>query len=146
MPAVRVYVPLGRRGLLALVTEREVRATGDRPLTAYAVTSGLEAAHPGEGAEELEYLAFCDAAAAARALREPSSDRRVVVSADADAGWLVDGEGGRAAVALTTAIPLSRVASLHVDDVDAVAAGNESADEMLWYDATELDEVRALFG
>jgi hypothetical protein len=145
MPAVRIYVPLGRTGLLALASDRVLEAEAGRPLVAYAVTRGLEAAHPGEGVEELEYLAFCDAATAARALRETPTDRRVVVSADADADWLSDHEGGTAAVALTSALPIARIASLHVDDEAALAAGDDSPDELLWYDATELGEVRAFF-
>jgi hypothetical protein len=145
MPAVRVYLPLARHGLLELAQERALRS-GARPLVAYAVTPGLEAAHPGEGAEELEYLAFCDAAAAAISVRESPTDRRVVLSADADPDWLADSEGGTAAVALTADLPLSRIASIHVDDAAALEAGDESPDEMLWYDATELDEVRAFFG
>jgi hypothetical protein len=32
-----------------------------------------------------------------------------------------------------------------VDDPAALEAGDESADEMLWYDATELDEVSGFF-
>jgi hypothetical protein len=145
MPAVRVYVPLDRRGLLALVEERALRSGEGGPVVAYAVTPGLEAAHPGEGAEELEYLAFCDAAGAASRLRERSTDRRVVVSADADPDWLADSEGGTAAVSLTADLPRSRIASFHVDDPTALEAGDESADEMLWYDATELDEVSGFF-
>jgi hypothetical protein len=145
MPAVRVYVPLGRAGLLALAADRVLEPMAGQPLVAYAVTPGLEAAHPGEGVEELEYLAFCDAAAAARALRESPTDRRVVVSADADADWLSDHDGGTAAVALATAVPLARIASLHVDDEGALAAGDDSPDELLWYDATELGDVRSFF-
>lgn len=144
MPAVRVYVPLGRRGLLALADEKVLRAEPGDTLVAYAVTPGLAAAHPGEGVEELEYLAFCDAAAAARALRETADARRVVVAADADADWLVDTDGGTAAVAVRSELPLSRIASFHVDDPAAIAAGDDSPDELLWYDATELDEVRGL--
>jgi hypothetical protein len=145
MPAVRVYVPLGRRGLLALAEDRALRPEEGRTLVAYAVTPGLAAAHPGEGVEELEYLAFCDAAAAARSLREAEGERRVVVSADADADWLADSDGGTAAVAVGAALPLSRIASFHVDDPAALVAGDDSPDELLWYDATELDEVRAFF-
>ena len=144
MPVVRVYIPLGRRGLLALARDRVLR--GEDAGQAYAVTAGLEAAHPAEGVEELEYLAFCDAAAAARALREKPTDRRVVAAADADAAWLSDGDGGTAAVAVSADLPLSRIASFHVDDATALGSGDESPDELLWYDATEIDEVRAFFG
>lgn len=146
MPAVRIYVPLGRAGLVALAKDRVIAPAAGHPMVAYAVTPGLEAAHPGEGVEELEYLAFCDAVGAARGLRESPSDRRVVAAADADPEWLSDQDGGTSAVAVVSALPLARVASLHVDDVAAIEAGDESPDELLWYDATELDEVRSFFG
>lgn len=146
MPATRIYVPLSRSGLLALARDRVLAPGEDGHLVAYAVTPGLEAAHPGEGVEELEYLAFCDAAAAARTVRESAADRRVVVSADADSAWLSDHDGGTSAVAVSATLPLARIASLHVDDEAAQAAGDESPDELLWYDATELDEVRSFFG
>ncbi len=145
MPAVRIYVPLGRAGLVALAKARVLAPGEEGHLVAYAVTPGLEAAHPGEGVEELEYLAFCDAAAAARALRESPTDRRVVASADVDREWLADHDGGTSAVSVSGAVPLARIASLHVDDETALAAGDESPDELLWYDATELDEVRSFF-
>jgi hypothetical protein len=48
-------------------------------------------------------------------------------------------------VALVRELPLARVASLHVDDEAALAAGDESADELLWYDVTELGEVGGFF-
>ncbi len=145
MPAVRVYVPLGRQGLLALAQDRRLGGAPGSPLRAYAVTPGLQAAHPGEGAEELEYLAFCDAAAAARSLREAPGERRVVVAADTEPDWLEDSDGGTAAVGIREDVPLSRVASFHVDDPAALASGDESPDELLWYDATELDEVVGFF-
>ena len=144
MPAVRIYVPLSARVVKAL-GERRALGVGDRPVVAYAVTPGLEAAHPGEGREELEYLAFCDAVAAAGDLRDSAGDRRVIVSADADPDWLEDSEGGTSAVRLRRDLPLSRIASVHVDDEAAIAAGDESPDELLWYDVTELDEVRGFF-
>lgn len=143
MPVVRVYIPLGRRALLALARDRVLPA--DATAHAYAVTPVLEAAHPAQGVEELEYVAFCDAAAAAKALREKPNDRRVVAAADADPTWLSDGDGGTAAVAVSADVPLSRIASFHVDDPAALGAGDESPDEMLWYDATEIDEVRSFF-
>jgi hypothetical protein len=40
-------------------------------------------------------------------------------------------------------LPLSRVASFHIDDESAVDDEDEEADELLWYDVTELDDVRS---
>jgi len=46
-------------------------------------------------------------------------------------------------VRLAASVPMSRIASFHVDEVAGVATEPE-VDDLLWYDATELDEVRAL--
>ncbi|GAA2034815.1 hypothetical protein GCM10009740_26860 [Terrabacter terrae] len=146
MPVVRVYVPLGRAGLEELAGTGALAAGPGSPRTAYAVTSRLERVAPGLDVEDLEYAAFSDAVAAAAQLRGTPSDRRVVASADADASWVAPREGAPVSkVALTAPVPLARVASFHVDD--EVAAGvEEEADELLWYDVTELDDVRSFFG
>ena len=44
---------------------------------------------------------------------------------------------------LVAPLPLSRVASFHIDDESAVDSVDEEADELLWYDVTELDDVRS---
>jgi hypothetical protein len=145
MPVVRVYVPVGRDGLEELAAAGVLAAGPGSPRQAYAVTPGLEKAAPGLDLDGLEYAAFSDAVRAASALRSAPADRRVVVSADADPGWVVPREGTPISkVVLTSAIPLSRVASFHVDD-DVTAGADEEADELLWYDVTELDDVRAFF-
>ena len=46
-------------------------------------------------------------------------------------------------VRLVASVPLRRIASFHVDE-SAEAAKDVEADDLLWYDATELDEVRSL--
>jgi hypothetical protein len=43
-------------------------------------------------------------------------------------------------VLLTAPLPLARVASFHIDD-EAAAGSEEEADELLWYDVTELDDL-----
>lgn len=146
MPVVRVYVPLGRSGLEELAARGSLAAGPGTPRIAYAVTPGLEQAAPGLDLEDLEYAAFSDAVDAATALRAAASDRRVVASADADPGWVAPGDGLHVSrVVLTAPVPLSRVASFHVDDEVTVGL-DEEADELLWYDVTELDDVRAFFG
>ena len=107
------------------------------------MTAGLAQAAPGEDAEDLEYTAFCDAVDAA-ALVRATGDRRVVLSADADPGWVVERGGSPATkVLVTAAVPRARVAAFHVDEERGAP---EDADELLWYDVTELDEVRRLLG
>ena len=146
MPVVRVYVPLGRAGLEELATAGALAAGPGTPRTAYAVTSGLEHAAPGLDVEDLEYAAFSHAVEAAAGLRSVRSDRRVVAAADADATWVAPRDGAPVSkVVLTAPLPLSRVASFHVDD-EAAGDVDEEADELLWYDVTELDDVRSFFG
>ena len=146
MPVVRVYVPLGRAGLEELATAGALAAGPGTARTAYAVTSGLEQAAPGLDVEDLEYAAFSDAVEAAAGLRSVRSDRRVVAAADADATWVAPRDGAPVSkVVLTAPLPLSRVASFHVDD-EAAGDVDEEADELLWYDVTELDDVRSFFG
>ena len=146
MPVVRVYVPLGRAGLEELADTGALAAGPGTPRTAYAVTSRLEQAAPGLDVEDLEYAAFSDAVEAAAGLRSTRSDRRVVASADADASWVAPRDGAPVSkVVLTSPVPLSRVASFHLDD-EVTGGVDEEADELLWYDATELDDVRSFFG
>ena len=146
MPVVRVYVPLGRDGLDELAGAGSLAAGPGTPRPAYAVTRGLEQAAPGLDVEDLEYAAFSDAVDAAGALRAARADRRVVVAADADESWVAPRDGLPVTkVVLTSAIPLSRVASFHIDDSVTVGT-DEEADELLWYDVTELDDVRSFLG
>ena len=144
MPVVRVYVPLGRDGLEELATSGRLSAGPGTPRVAFAVTRALEASAPGHDVEDLEYAAFSDAVAAAAGVRESPHHRRVVAAADADPSWVVQGVADPASgVVLVAPLPLSRVASFHVDDESAVDSVDEEADELLWYDVTELDDVRA---
>lgn len=146
MPVVRVYVPLGRAGLEELAVTGALTAGPGAPRIAYAVTSRLERLAPGLDVEDLEYAAFSDAVTAAAALRSMPSDRRVVASADADPSWVAPRDGAPVSkVVLTAPLPLARVASFHVDD-EVTAGVDEEADELLWYDVTELDDVRSFFG
>ena len=145
MPVVRIYVPLGRAGLEELASTGALAAGPGTPRTAYAVTSGLEAAAPGLDVEDLEYAAFSDAVEAAAGLRSSRADRRVVAAADADPTGVSPRDGAPVSkVVITAPVPLSRVASFHVDDEVTVGI-DEEADELLWYDVTELDDVRSFF-
>jgi hypothetical protein len=144
MPVVRVYVPLGRTALEELAADGSLPAGPSSPISAYAVTSALRSRAPGLDVEDLEYAAFSDAVGAAAGVRESPHHRRVVAAADADPSWVVQGVADPASgVVLVAPLPLSRVASFHIDDEAAVGRADEEADELLWYDVTELDDVRS---
>ena len=144
MPVTRVYVPIGRGGLEALAAAGSLPAGPQEPRTAYAVTPALRASAPGLDVEDLEYAAFSDAVAAAGLVRSSPGHRRVVAAADADAAWVGAGVASPASgIVLVAPLPLSRVASFHVDDESTAGTSDEEADELLWYDVTELDDVRS---
>lgn len=140
MSQSRVYLPLSARGLRALAETREV-GTGPQP--AFAVTERLERSLPLGDEDEWEYAALCEAVEAAGPLRENDADKRVVAAADVDDEWVGPraGDGvALSAVEVSQPVPLSRVVSFHVDEAGAA----DSLDDLLWYDATELDEVLRL--
>ena len=69
-----------------------------------------------------------------------SAHKRVIVAADVDSDWVaVEGEAD-SAVVVSEPVPLRRVVAFHVDE----NAGDEGTSDLLWYDATELDEVLRL--
>ena len=137
----RVYVALDRTALRRLATAGRLEPA---PFTAYAVTTDLRREHPNADDEELEYLAFIDAAsdgASDAATAAPTGGpARAVAAADVDADLLTDLlEPGApvSAVRVAAAVPRRQVASFHVADEGAGFA---------WYDATELDVVIDLLG
>jgi len=137
----RVYVALDRAALRRLATAGRLESA---PFTAYAVTTDLRREHPNADDEELEYLAFIDAASdvASDAATDAGTGgpARVVAAADVDADLLTDLlEPGAPVSAVRVAAPVPRrqVASFHVADEGAGFA---------WYDATELDVVIDLLG
>lgn len=144
MPVVRIYVPIGRRDLDDLAEKGLLDAARTSPRHAFAVTDKLRSQAAGLDVEELEYSAFSDAVGASRGVRSSPEDRRIVAAADADPTWVVVREGGPASsVEVVAPVPLSRIASFHVDEGAGGLAGDD--DDLLWYDVTELDEVRTLF-
>jgi hypothetical protein len=161
---VRIYLP-ATVGMLGGV--RSAGEVGPAPVTAFAVTPTLREWYAEGDEEELEYAAFSDAARAS--LRMLDADptvprRRVVLAADVPDGSVTPhADLDRAVVRIADAVPLSAVASLHVDgvaaepDVTAAVAvvleadlGDDDAQfvvdgaeghELEWYDVTELDQV-----
>lgn len=157
----RVYVP----ATLAMVAElrRRGRLTAAE---AYAVTPALRECYSAGDEEELEYVAFTEAAQAALRLlhADPAAPRRrVVIAADAPDAEVVPARPGdrhSGAVVRAGELPLSVVASIHVDQteaeadvaaaasaVPAAAAGDADAQlvvdgaedhELAWYDVSEL--------
>lgn len=144
MPVVRVYLPVGRADLAELASSGTLSAGRGAPREAYLVTPGLEAAGGSHDSEDLEYTAFGDAVEAAGRRRDAPGDRRVVAAADADPEWVVPREGTPVTrVALTTGLARSRIAAFHIDEKPGA---HDGTDDLLWYDVTEFDEVRALLG
>ncbi|GAA1960932.1 DUF6912 family protein [Catenulispora subtropica] len=162
---MRVYLPAT---LSALAELHKTGRLSPAPLTAYAVTPALREWYTEGDSEELEYAAMTDAARASLRLLADAPDaprRRVVIAAevpDAQAVPLYHGsEPGL--VRVSAEVPLSWVASLHVDDpavLDEVAlavvllgaaeAGDEDAvftvdgiddHELLWYATQELPDL-----
>jgi hypothetical protein len=160
----RVYVPATLAMLQRLVAEGEIDAVSG---TAFAVTATLREAYTAGDDDELAEVAMAEAARASlRLLAAEDADgtetlgpRRVVVAADVDDATprpdLDD-----AVVRLDAAVPMSAVASVHVDlgeassdveravaVIDAADLGDEEAEfvlgdaedhELAWYAAQEL--------
>lgn len=161
---MRVYLPTTLAGLAAAYADG---AFTPPPLPAHAVTGAVREWYVSGGLEEFEYAALTDAAEAS--LRALAADggprRRVVVAADvpdADVAVRPD-ERFRSAVTVASAVPLSRVASVHVDEpraepvvaaaataLPAADAGDDDArfaldeaeaTELLWYDVSEIADL-----
>lgn len=157
---MRVYLPATLPILAAAMNERP--APGFPPGPAFAVTPTLREWYASGDTEELEYIALSLAAAASVHLLadDPqAARRRVVVAADVDAGAVSTdhemGPSSRGRIDVAEPIPLGRIAAIHVDDADAVAAvtvaaqhphdelaAEEAADfELLWYATQELEQL-----
>lgn len=162
---MRVYLSSTIPALADALAKGEI---SEPPLRAFAVTPALREAYASGDDEELEYMAML--AAARQSLRLLAVDldaprRRVVLAADVadkEVSWQAyDDEP--AAVAVTTAIPVTTVAAGHIDapgaagDVAAAAdaigaadAGDEDAaftvdsaegHELAWYATQELQDI-----
>ncbi len=150
---MRVYIPATRHDLDADVLE---------PLRVHAVTPQLQEELADDDEEVLELVAFLAAADESVQLIAERNDlaRRVVISADVEPGGLVPPAAGELETILlpTWSIRWEQVAAIHADDalasddVAAAAQGDDDAferlgeHEMLWYDATERDDLRAQLG
>jgi hypothetical protein len=160
----RVYLPTTLAGLAAAHAGGVLVG----PLPAHGVTAAVREWYTEGDLEELEYVALTEAAEASLRLLAVAPDvarRRVVVAADVDETEVrdVDDARFRSAVLVSCDIPVSGVASVHVDEADAVPtvaaavdaipaadAGDDDArftldeaeaTELLWYDVSELGDL-----
>jgi hypothetical protein len=160
---MRIYVPATLPMVRKLLADEQLAPLGG---TAFALTPALREAYASGDTEELEYVALRDAARASLRLlsieligEQPTWARRVVVAADTDMAEARP-DLDDAAVRVTGPVPLSAVASVHIDDpeaeyavrrasevIDAADLGDLDAEfvlgeaedhELGWYDPTEL--------
>lgn len=140
---VRVYIPVSAADLGTLSADRELSSPADGR-RAFAVTDAVRVSDPGGDQESWEYAALQDAAASAITANDPV----VVAAADVPSDGITTGSTG-SRVLLRGAVPLPRIASLHVGD-DVLSATPTVPDhpgsgiELSWYDTTELDQVADL--
>ena len=144
---MRVYLPTTLPGLAAAVAQG---GFGPPPLLAFAVTPALREWYVDGDLEELEYAAMTDAAR--ESLRRLDADpaaapRRVVVALDVDDGAVQQRPDLHpAAVHVMEAIPVSNVASAHVDDPSAVSDVRAAAAAVRAADAGDEDAAFTVDG
>ena len=127
---MRVYLPSTLPALAAALRAGQVG-----PGPGFAVTPSLREAYASGDEEELEYTALTEAARASlRMLAEDPAapPRRVVLAAEIPSDQVkpgtTDKEPGR--VLIANAVPLTKLASAHVDDAEAVADVRAAAEAL----------------
>ena len=139
MPLTRVYLPLTPDDLTALA---EGRALGPAPRRAHAVTPALGKPGLVTDEEELEHAAWVAAAAEAVQPDGAPPRRRVIAAADVDAAIVLHPTSPDVPSRVEVSAPVERrrIVSFHVDE----EPGCTEPTDLLWYDVTELADVRAL--
>lgn len=139
MPLTRVYLPLTPADLTALA---EGRALGPVPRHAHAVTPALGKPGLVTDEEELEHAAWVAATEEALAASGEAPGRRVIAAADVDAAVVVHPTSPDVPSRVEVSAPVERrrIVSFHVDE----ERGGTEPTDLLWYDVTELADVRAL--
>lgn len=159
---MRIYLPATLELLVGARSAAGGRTTLDlAPGRAHTVTAALAAALPEEDQEGLEYsahLAAADDSLGALALAPQAPRLRLVLTLEVPDDVVVDAPGDAAiltpsAVDLVAAVVGATLVCAHVDEPEAAAdvvatlAGDDAAVErlverdLLWYDATELDDI-----
>ena len=145
---MRVFLP---STLPALAQALRVGLVGPGPVPGFAVTPSLREAYASGDEEELEYTALTEAARASLRLlaADPAAPpRRVVLAAEIPADQVKldarDKEPGR--VLIAEAVPIKRLASAHVDDVEAGADVRAAADALPAADVGDEDAMFAVDG
>jgi hypothetical protein len=147
---MRVFLPSTLPALAEALRVGQV-GSGPGPVPGFAVTPSLREAYASGDEEELEYAALTEAARAS--LRMLAGDpaapsRRVVLAAEIPADQVKpdakDHEPAR--VLISAAIPVERLASGHVDDVEAGADVRAAADALPAADAGDEDARFAVDG
>jgi hypothetical protein len=127
-----VYLPATIETLRTLHEDGQL---GGGSLTAFAVTPGLREWSLDDDVEALEYAALTEAARSSLRLldAQPAAPRRrVVIAADVtDDAVTVRDDRDRGVVEVRAPVPLARVASVHVDDVEAEVAVAAAADAVV---------------
>lgn len=137
---MRVYIPATFSMLEQLEQQRLVHA---RNGWAFAATPALTEFYTSGDQDEIEAIAFDDAALASIRLlaigdEERFPHRRVVISADVDATPAAD--MGESVVALASPVELPEVAAIHVDVGEAEAATARAIEHI---DAADLGDADA---
>ena len=138
MPLTRVYLPLTSADLTGL---SEGRPLGPAPRNAHAVTPALGKPGLVTDEEELEHTAWVAAAEEAGAAPGGARRRRVIAAADVDAAIVVHPTSPDVPSRVEVSAPVERrrIVSFHVDE----EPGSTEPTDLLWYDVTELADVRA---
>jgi uncharacterized protein DUF6912 len=139
VPLTRVYLPLTPDDLTGLAQGRPL---GPAPRPAHAVTPALGKPGLVTDEEELEHAAWVAATEEAVAAADAAGCRRVVAAADVDAAVVAHPTAPDlpSRVELSAPVERRRIVSFHIDE----EPGSSEPTDLLWYDVTELDAVRAL--
>ena len=145
---MRVFLPLT---LPALAQALQAGQVGPGPVPGFAVTPSLREAYASGDEEELEYVAMTEAARASlRMLAQDSAapPRRVVLAAEIPAEQVKPDVRDKqpARVLIGNAVPIKRVASAHVDDLEAGTDVRAAADALPAADAGDEDASFAVDG